>query len=85
MGGEISSSVLKHMNPYGRVSVCGSISVYNDEVLPKGKKAKESYMQILTKFASFNSYRSSTLFNSERTKNGRIPCASMERSLVRRS
>ncbi|KAF7273247.1 hypothetical protein GWI33_014035, partial [Rhynchophorus ferrugineus] len=31
VGGEISSTVLSQMNTFGRVSVCGSISGYNDE------------------------------------------------------
>lgn len=37
MGGEISSAVIYQMNPYGRVSVCGSISAYNanPDSLPK--------------------------------------------------
>ncbi|XP_057320103.1 prostaglandin reductase 1-like isoform X2 [Microplitis mediator] len=37
VGGEISSAVIYQMNPYGRVSVCGSISAYNDspDALPK--------------------------------------------------
>lgn len=32
VGGEISSIVLNQMNPFGRTSVCGSISVYNAKV-----------------------------------------------------
>ncbi|CAD6230530.1 GSCOCG00006804001-RA-CDS [Cotesia congregata] len=37
VGGEISSAVIYQMNPYGRVSVCGSISAYNanPDALPK--------------------------------------------------
>ncbi|XP_055376173.1 prostaglandin reductase 1-like [Condylostylus longicornis] len=37
VGGEISSTILRQMNLFGRVSVCGSISVYNEnmEDLPK--------------------------------------------------
>lgn len=40
MGGEISSVVLNQMNPFGRTSVCGSISVYNAKVgeYPLGKQ-----------------------------------------------
>ncbi|XP_046393877.1 prostaglandin reductase 1-like isoform X2 [Ischnura elegans] len=29
VGGEMSSKILRHMNPRGRISVCGSISAYN--------------------------------------------------------
>ncbi|XP_076278691.1 prostaglandin reductase 1 isoform X2 [Lasioglossum baleicum] len=37
VGGDISSIVIYQMNPYGRVSVCGSISTYNEDPasLPK--------------------------------------------------
>ncbi|XP_052753252.1 prostaglandin reductase 1-like [Galleria mellonella] len=35
VGGEISSTIMNHMNKNGRVAVCGSISSYNDEKLPK--------------------------------------------------
>lgn len=37
MGGEISSTVIHQMNLFGRISVCGSISVYNSDLsaLPK--------------------------------------------------
>ncbi|VVC96244.1 unnamed protein product [Leptidea sinapis] len=33
VGGEISSIIISHMNTFGRVAVCGSISAYNDNVL----------------------------------------------------
>ncbi|XP_047994906.1 prostaglandin reductase 1-like [Leguminivora glycinivorella] len=35
VGGEISSQIMAQMNLHGRVSVCGSISSYNDSNLPK--------------------------------------------------
>ncbi|XP_072931529.1 prostaglandin reductase 1-like [Epargyreus clarus] len=38
VGGEISSIIIKNMNTYGRVSVCGSISAYNEDAL-EGPKA----------------------------------------------
>ncbi|GBP37198.1 Prostaglandin reductase 1 [Eumeta japonica] len=31
VGGELNSAVIAHMNPFGRVSVCGSISSYNED------------------------------------------------------
>lgn len=39
VGGELSSSVISQMNEFGRISVCGSISTYNERecVSPKGK------------------------------------------------
>ncbi|XP_026728943.1 prostaglandin reductase 1-like [Trichoplusia ni] len=35
VGGELSSTILYQMNDFGRVSVCGSISSYNDIGLPQ--------------------------------------------------
>ncbi|XP_023949558.2 prostaglandin reductase 1 [Bicyclus anynana] len=35
VGGEISSTIMSHMNKYGRIAVCGSISSYNDTAPPK--------------------------------------------------
>ncbi|XP_053609724.1 prostaglandin reductase 1-like [Plodia interpunctella] len=35
VGGEISTTIMNFMNYYGRVAVCGSISSYNDDKLPK--------------------------------------------------
>jgi NADPH-dependent curcumin reductase CurA len=34
VGGPDSSVVLNHMNPRGRVAVCGAIASYNDEQAP---------------------------------------------------
>ncbi|CAH1645375.1 unnamed protein product [Spodoptera littoralis] len=35
VGGELSSTIINQMNDFGRVSVCGAISAYNDSNLPK--------------------------------------------------
>ncbi|KAG8228102.1 hypothetical protein J437_LFUL000104 [Ladona fulva] len=35
VGGQISSDIILHMNPNGRIAVCGAISSYNDEEAPK--------------------------------------------------
>lgn len=35
VGGEMSSTIIGAMNLYGRVSVCGSISAYNEDKMPK--------------------------------------------------
>ncbi|KAJ8931538.1 hypothetical protein NQ314_015535 [Rhamnusium bicolor] len=37
VGGEISNTILKHMNHFGHISVCGAISGYNEKN-PKGTK-----------------------------------------------
>jgi len=35
VGGEISSIILNQMNTFGRISVCGAISAYNEATVPK--------------------------------------------------
>ncbi|XP_022813964.1 prostaglandin reductase 1-like [Spodoptera litura] len=35
VGGEISATIMDYMNKYGRVGVCGTISSYSEETLPK--------------------------------------------------
>merc|ERR1719384_1100001 len=35
VGGEDAVTVIKHMNKFGRISLCGAISTYNDGVPPK--------------------------------------------------
>ncbi|XP_045497190.1 prostaglandin reductase 1-like [Colias croceus] len=42
VGGELSSTIMGQMNKYGRVSVCGSISSYNDD---HTKMAKATVVQ----------------------------------------
>ncbi|GBP37193.1 Prostaglandin reductase 1 [Eumeta japonica] len=37
VGGEFSSTVIQHMNEFGRVSCCGSISSYNADPLQSPK------------------------------------------------
>ncbi|CAH1111212.1 unnamed protein product [Psylliodes chrysocephalus] len=44
VGGAISSSVIYQMNKFGRVSVCGAISGYNEKV-----RAKSIYKQLVSK------------------------------------
>ena len=38
VGGEILDTVLTQMNPFGRVAICGLISMYNATELPPGPK-----------------------------------------------
>ena len=35
VGGEDAVTVIQHMNKYGRISLCGAISTYNDGEPPK--------------------------------------------------
>lgn len=37
VGADFSSTVLNHMNLFGRMAICGSISTYNDKEPAKGK------------------------------------------------
>ncbi|CAE1256473.1 PTGR1 [Acanthosepion pharaonis] len=46
VGGDFTSTVLKHMNSLGRVCICGSISTYNSQVTPTGPYP---FIDILTK------------------------------------
>jgi len=52
----MSSTILYHMNRFGRISVCGSIAAYNATEIPKGKlpKEKEICILILTNTFSCN-------------------------------
>jgi len=44
VGGEITDTVLAHMNPFGRIPVCGLISIYNATELPPGPKNLRSIL-----------------------------------------
>ncbi|XP_078595901.1 prostaglandin reductase 1-like [Branchiostoma floridae x Branchiostoma japonicum] len=46
VGADFTSTVLNHMNLFGRVSICGSISTYNDNEMAKGPYP---FMTILSK------------------------------------
>ncbi|CAE1256472.1 PTGR1 [Acanthosepion pharaonis] len=46
VGGDFTSTVLKHMNSLGRVCICGSISAYNSQAPPSGPYP---FLDILTK------------------------------------
>ena len=37
MGGQLASDILAHMNLYGRVTSCGSVSSYNSKEKVKGE------------------------------------------------
>ena len=40
VGGEISDAVLANINKFGRVAVCGAISLYNDTEIPMGPRVQ---------------------------------------------
>ena len=44
VGGEITDAVLAQMNPFGRIPVCGLISIYNATELPPGPKNLRSIL-----------------------------------------
>ena len=35
VGGDDASIVINHMNPFGRIAVCGAIATYNDKTKPR--------------------------------------------------
>ncbi|CAB3385250.1 Hypothetical predicted protein [Cloeon dipterum] len=57
VGGEMSSTVIRRMNLFGRVSVCGSISTYNDDVKPKATLVQEKVIGNQLKIEGFMVYR----------------------------
>ncbi len=40
VGGEISDAILVNVNPFGRVVVCGAISLYNETEIPTGPRVQ---------------------------------------------
>ncbi|KAK7872299.1 hypothetical protein R5R35_002756 [Gryllus longicercus] len=45
VGGDLSAAVLNHMNHRGRISVCGSISAYNDDLVNSSNYPKAAVVQ----------------------------------------
>ncbi|XP_030036452.2 prostaglandin reductase 1-like [Manduca sexta] len=57
VGGEISSTIINQMNNFGRVSVCGSISAYNDGQLPKATVLQVAIVTKQLKIEGFMVYQ----------------------------
>ncbi|CAB3385251.1 Hypothetical predicted protein [Cloeon dipterum] len=57
VGGEMSSIVMNRMNHFGRVSVCGAISSYNDAVKPKATLIQGMVNRSELKIEGFMVYR----------------------------
>lgn len=56
VGGELSSVIINRMNTFGRISVCGAISVYNTDIskMPKGNSNDLSLKTfIFTKYLDY--------------------------------
>lgn len=55
MGGEITSTVIHQMNPFGRISVCGCISSYNENLsaVPKVPTVQFSFVMNQLKMEGF--------------------------------
>ena len=45
VGGDISDSVRANINKFGRIIVCGAISVYNETSLPSGPRVEYSLIR----------------------------------------
>ena len=50
VGGEDGSTVINHMNKYGRISLCGAISTYNDADLIKVTMTNQSFIMKVSLF-----------------------------------
>ncbi|KAJ8937148.1 hypothetical protein NQ314_012023 [Rhamnusium bicolor] len=59
VGGEISSTILRHMNTFGRISVCGGISAYNETDLEnlKVSTTQRSFISLQLKMEGFQVIR----------------------------
>lgn len=59
VGGEISSVIINHMNSFGRVSICGSISIYNEDMsrLPKATILQPALVSKQLKVEAFLVFR----------------------------
>ena len=53
VGGDIFDTVLAQMNPFGRVAVCGLISMYNATELPPGPKNLRNVLTMRLKVQGF--------------------------------
>ncbi|XP_028144094.1 prostaglandin reductase 1 [Diabrotica virgifera virgifera] len=54
VGGVLSSAVIQQMNLYGRISVCGSISSYNDTETPLAPMLQRGFTNKQLKMEGFN-------------------------------
>ena len=69
VGGEISSIVISRMNLYGRVSVCGSISGYNDTEPAKGELV---FLEKWVLWVLGCSHYDSAVFGRQTAEDGRV-------------
>ncbi|XP_059475084.1 prostaglandin reductase 1-like [Neocloeon triangulifer] len=57
VGGEMSSTVINRMNHFGRISICGAISAYNDTEKPKATIIQGAMNRSELKMEGFMVYR----------------------------
>ncbi|XP_043272063.1 prostaglandin reductase 1-like [Venturia canescens] len=74
VGGDISSTVIEQMNPYGRVAVCGSISSYNAKEMPKCSVLQPAIVFKQLKMEGFIGTRWSNRLSEGIEKNYRMVC-----------
>ena len=53
VGGQFSSTVRNHMKLYGRISVCGSISTYNDKTPTMAPACEGTFVGLQVKMEGF--------------------------------
>ena len=44
VGGDDAAIVINHMNPFGRIAVCGAIATYNDKERPRVPMTTHSFV-----------------------------------------
>lgn len=57
VGGEMSSEIIRHMNTFGRIAVCGAISSYNAKEIPKATAIQTSLVFKQLKMEGFVVHR----------------------------
>jgi hypothetical protein len=57
VGGLLSSAVRNQMNPFGRISVCGSISAYNESSVPTAPISEPDFVFKQLKMEGFLVHR----------------------------